>query len=134
MQIADFYPALEAFLLSLPGVTTDYKPEWDWKRFLLEGKQFAAFCGDDSDHALITMKCEPDFNDFVRQAHPGVIIPGYYCNKVHWNSVHPDGGVPAALVEEMCERGYRLVRGALPKRVQAQLPALEPKPEITEEA
>ena len=121
MNIAEFYPKLKAKLLALPGVETDYKEEWDWTRFVIRGKQFAAFCCDGTDGALITVKCEPDFNDFVRASYPDIIIPGYYCNKVHWNSIKPDGGVPMDLVWEMCERGYRLVLQSLPKKVQREI-------------
>lgn len=121
MKIAEFYPELEAFLLSLPGVTTDYKEEWDWTRFMLCDKQFLCFCCDGTDNALITVKCEPEYNDFLRNAYPDVIIPGYYCNKLHWSSVRPAGGVPEQVVREMALRGYHLIRAKLPKRVQATL-------------
>ena len=36
---------------------------------------------------------DPDEGEFLRSQYED-IIPGYYCNKKHWNSVKPDGNVP----------------------------------------
>ena len=49
------------------------------------------------------------------------IIPGYYMNKVHWNSVKADGNVPDALLREMLEKSYRLVLGGFSKKKQREL-------------
>ena len=49
------------------------------------------------------------------------IIPGYYMNKVHWNSVKADGNVPDALLREMLEKSYRLVLGGFSKKKQRAL-------------
>ena len=50
-------------------------------------KMFAALCFDDNNkESLITLKLEPVEGDFLRQQYKD-IIPGYYMNKVHWNSV-----------------------------------------------
>ncbi len=58
------------------------------------GKMFAAICLDDSDKPYyITLKLEPLEGDFWRKQYED-IIPGYYMNKQHWNSVKADGEVP----------------------------------------
>ena len=33
---------LDAYLLGMPGATTDYKVEWEWQRYQVGGKMFAA--------------------------------------------------------------------------------------------
>lgn len=121
MQISDYYPKLEQFIMSMQGVTQDFKVEWGWKRFLIGGKSFANFCGESCDFTLITIKCEPDFNDMIRQQYKGDIIEGYYCNKQHWSSVYPDRNVPYELIQEMCERGYNLVLHSFSKKKQAEI-------------
>lgn len=121
MKIAKYYPLLEQYLMSLGGVEKDFKEEWGWTRFMLRGKMFCAFCGESGDFTLITVKCEPEFNTHIRELYEGKIIEGYYMNKVHWNSVYPDKGVPYELIKEMCDRGYRLVLRSLPKKTQREI-------------
>ena len=36
------YSWLEGYLLSMPGAVTDYKLEWQWQRYLVGGRMFAA--------------------------------------------------------------------------------------------
>ena len=121
MKIAEFYPRLEEYIMSHKGVEKDFKEEWGWTRFMLKGKMFCAFCGESGDFTLITVKCQPDFNLHIREMYPGVIIEGYYMNKVHWNSVYPDKGVSYELIQDMCDRGYELVLHSLSKKVQKEI-------------
>ena len=107
--------------MSHKGVEKDFKAEWGWTRFMLRGKMFCAFCGEDCDFTLITVKCEPDFNVHIREMYPGSIIEGYYMNKVHWNSVYPHKGVPYELLQDMCDRGYNAVLRSLSKKVQREI-------------
>lgn len=121
MKIAEFYPQLEDFLMSHNGVEQDLKKEWGWKRFMVRGKMFCAFCGEDSDNTLITVKSEPDFNMHIRELYKGDIIEGYYMNKLHWNSVYPDRNVPYEVIQDMCERGYNLILHSFSKKVQLEI-------------
>ena len=121
MKIEKFYPQLEEYIMSHKGVEKDFKEEWGWTRFMLRGKMFCAFCGEDSDFTLITVKCEPEFNVHIREMYPGSVIEGYYMNKVHWNSVYPDKEVPYELLQDMCDRGYNLILHSLSKKVQKEI-------------
>lgn len=67
-----------------------------------------------------TCKLDPAEGDFLRRQYED-IIPGYYMNKVHWNSVKADGNVPDALLQEMLEKSYRLVLGGFGKKKQRAL-------------
>lgn len=69
---------------------------------------------------IITCKLDPAEGDFLRRQYKD-IIPGYYMNKVHWNSVKADGNVPDALLREMLEKSYRLVLGGFSKKKQRAL-------------
>ena len=111
------YPWIDEYLMGKPGVSKDFKAEWGWHRYLLGDKMFAAIClGEDGRPVYITLKLEPSEGDFLRQQYPD-IIPGYYMNKVHWNSVNPDGDVPDGLMREMLDKSYALVLGGLSKKV-----------------
>ena len=81
------YDWMDEYLMAKPGVEKDFKEEWNWRRYMIYGKMFAALCFDDNNkESLITLKLEPVEGDFLRQQYKD-IIPGYYMNKVHWNSV-----------------------------------------------
>ena len=44
------YAWLDTFLRAHPGVTYDWKEEWQWHRYLLDGKLFAALCQPGPEH------------------------------------------------------------------------------------
>ena len=116
------YPWIDKELLTKPGVTKDLQAEWNWTRYQIGGKMFAAVCLDDATGkpVYITLKLDPVEGEFFRQQYAD-IIPGYYMNKVHWNSVRADGAVPDDLLREMLEKSYRLVLGGLSKKKQREL-------------
>ncbi len=116
------YDWLDGELLRLPGVTRDFKAEWNWTRYMVGGKLFCALCHDDAGaDVYITMKLEPLRGEFLRAQFPGDVIPGYYMNKLHWNSVRPQGSVPEDILRDMLMESYSLVAAGLPRRVRAEL-------------
>ena len=121
------YPWLEDYLSAMPGAVRDYKEEWQWHRWQVGGKMFAALCTPGSRHAaayaghpLLTLKCEPETALFLRQQHPE-ILPGFYMDKRCWNSLLLDGGLSEALVRELCDCSYGLVFQKLTKKLQKEL-------------
>lgn len=120
------YEWLDAYLLSKPGAEKDFKVEWEWFRYMIRGKMFAAVCTPDKSHALhagrtlINLKCEPQLAELFRAQYPDV-IPGFYCNKEHWNSVYLDGEVPDEVLRGMCDMAYDLVLKKLPKKIQSEI-------------
>lgn len=115
------YTWIDQYLLAMKGVTKDFKEEWNWDRYLLGDKMFAAVCRDDQGkEQLITLKLDPLEGDFFRQQYED-IIPGYYMNKVHWNSVKADGAVPDELLKDLLEKSYGLVLAKLPRKKQKEL-------------
>ena len=116
------YDWLDEYLRAKPGVTKDFQAEWNWIRYQIGGKMFAALCLDDVTGKVvyITMKLDPAEGEFLRKQYED-IIPGYYMNKAHWNSVKAGGVVPDELLEEILEKSYRLVLGGLSKKRQKEL-------------
>lgn len=115
------YPWLYEELSRKPGATRDFKEEWQWTRYQVGGKLFAAICKDgQGQDYLLTLKLDPAEGQFLREQYED-IIPGYYMNKEHWNSVRLDGEVPEDLVREMAEKSYRLVLGRLSKKKQKEI-------------
>ncbi len=115
------YNWIDEYLMSKNGVTKDYKLEWNWIRYHIGGKMFAAIClnGKNEPH-YITLKAEPFESELLRQEYED-IIPGYYMNKTHWISVNPDGAVPDKLLKDLLGKAYTLVLGGLSKKAQAEI-------------
>ena len=115
------YDWLDAELCIWPGVTKDFKAEWNWTRYMVGGKLFCALCHDDAGRDVyITVKLEPLRGEFLRGQFADV-IPGYYMNKTHWNSVRAQGELPEDILRGMLEESYRLVAAGLPKAQRAAL-------------
>lgn len=115
------YEWIDEFLLEKKGVTKDFKKEWNWVRYLIGGKMFAAIClGENDKPYYITLKLEPMEGEFLRNQYPD-IIPGYYMNKVHWNSVNPDGEVPDELLKDMLDKSYELVLKGFSKKKREEI-------------
>lgn len=107
------YPWIDEYLMAKRGVTKDLQEEWNWIRYHIGGKMFASVLLDDSNQPYyINLKLEPMEGELMRQQYPD-IIPGYYSNKQHWNSVKPDGEIPDDLLKHWLDRSYELVLNGL---------------------
>ena len=116
------YEWIEEYLMKKAGVTKDFQEQWNWIRFYIGGKLFAAICRDDetNEPVYITLKLEPVEGEFYRKEYED-IIPGYYMNKVHWNSVKADGNVPDDVVKDLLDRAYTVVFESLSKKRQREI-------------
>lgn len=115
------YGWMDEYLLGKTGVTRDLQKDWNWLRYQIGGKMFAAVCLDmNGEPYYITLKLDPAEGDFLRQQYED-IIPGYYMNKVHWNSIKPDGEVPDDLLKDLLDQSYRLVLGSFSKKKQREI-------------
>lgn len=115
------YNWIDDFLLNKAGVTKDLQKEWNWIRYQIGKKMFAAICLDDNDNPYyITLKLEPAEGDFLRKQYDD-IIPGYYMNKVHWNSIKADGDISDELLKDLLDKSYELVLKGFSKKKQAEI-------------
>lgn len=115
------YIWIDEFLLGKKGVTKDIQKDWNWIRYQIGGKMFTAIClNEKSEPYYITLKLEPSEGDFLRNQYED-IIPGYYMNKVHWNSINPDGEVPDDLLKDLLEKSYQLVLSGFSKKKQEEI-------------
>lgn len=115
------YDWIDEFLLEKKGVEKDLQKDWNWIRYQICGKMFAAIClkEDDSPYC-ITLKLAPEEGAFLRDQFED-IFPGYYMNKIHWNSIKPDGAVPDDLMKDLLDKSYGLVLGGFSKKKQAEI-------------
>ena len=120
------YQWLDAYLMEKPGVEKDYKAEWAWLRYRVGERLFAAVCCPDERYGahggreMVILKCEPALAELLRAKYADV-VPGFYSDKRHWNSVYLDGVVPDEILRGMCDQSYRLVWEKLTKRLQREI-------------
>ena len=115
------YNWLDEYLMKKRSVTKDLQESWNWVRYMIGGKMFAAVCLDEQDKPVyITLKLLPVEGEFLREQYED-IIPGYYCNKQHWNSVKADGNVPDELLKNMLDKSYTLVLEGFSKKRQREI-------------
>ena len=118
---------LEEYLSRMPGAVRGYKEEWNWHRWQVGGKMFAAICTPGSDHKapyaghpLLNLKCAPDQSLFLQEQHPE-IHPGFYMDKKHWIAILLDGELPEDLILDLCRQSYDLVFSKLTKKMQKEI-------------
>ncbi len=120
------YEWLDEYLLSLPGAEKDFKAEWQWFRYMIRGKLFAAVCSPGPEHKvygghdLVNLKCAPAEAEVLRELYPEV-LPGFYTDKRHWIACLLDGDLPEDVLRELCGKSHRLVLEKLPKYVQREI-------------
>lgn len=120
-------PWLEAYLLAKAGCAKDWKAEWEWWRYQVGGKLFAAAMVPGPDRApeyaerpLLSLKCDPVWSERLRADHEGV-LPGFYADKRCWISVDLGSDVPDDLLRELIDHSYDLVFSKLTKKAQREI-------------
>jgi len=115
------YEWIDEYLLEKKGVTKDIQEEWNWIRYHIGEKMFAAICRDDNNIPVyITLKLDPLEGNYLRNQYED-IIPGYYMNKTHWNSVKADGEVPDDVMKDLLDKAYTIVFENLTKKTQKEI-------------
>jgi predicted DNA-binding protein (MmcQ/YjbR family) len=114
------YNWLNAYCLAKKGAEYDYKLEWEAGRYMVGGKMFVMVGGDKQGKPIVTIKCDPVFSQMLRGEYKD-IIPGYYMNKEHWNSVYMEGDTPDDILRQMIDMSYSLVLSGLPKKLQKEI-------------
>ena len=103
------------------GVSKDLQADWNWIRYKIGDRMFASILLDSQDQPYyINLKLKPTEGELMRQQYPD-IIPGYYSNKLHWNSVKADGAVPDDLPKHWLDQSYHLVLADFSRSKQREI-------------
>lgn len=62
-----------------------------------------------SGDSRLALKCNPEKAIRLREIHPE-IIPGYHMNKKHWNTIDLKGNLSDALIKELIDHSYELIK------------------------
>jgi predicted DNA-binding protein (MmcQ/YjbR family) len=107
---------------SLKGSNIIFKEEWDAHVFKIADKMYAFIGHDNEGRDILNIKGLPEANEELRTFYKG-IIPGYYSNKVHWNSIllANDDAPENNVVLDLLQESYELVFSKLTKKVRAEI-------------
>lgn len=111
---------IDSYLLHKLGVTKDFKEEWGWERYQIDGKMFCAICYNNNEASLVTLKLSIEHGKEMRENYSD-ILPGYYMNKDHWNSIKVSGCIPKEVLIDLLDESYQLVFEKLSKRRQKEI-------------
>ena len=111
------YAWVDDYCLKKPGCCRDYQQDWDATRYMINGKFFVMIGQGQDKKSIITLKLEPSYGNLLRLNHKEV-TPGYYMNKVHWNSISLESDFSDDLLEKLIDESYKIIFGALSKKVQ----------------
>jgi predicted DNA-binding protein (MmcQ/YjbR family) len=115
------YHWMDNYLLTKRSVTKDLQPVWNWIRYHIGGKMFAAICLDNQNQPYyINLKVDPAEGDFLRNQYDD-IIPGYYSDKRNWISVQVDGTVPDEVLRDLLDKAYLLMLKGFSKKRQREI-------------
>lgn len=108
------FELLRDFLLSKKGSMEEQPFGPEALVFKVAGKMFALVAWK-KNPLDITLKCDPSEAEDLREQYEAV-RPGYYMNKLHWNTVTLDGSIDDETIFEMIDQSYTLVCKKLTKR------------------
>lgn len=125
---------LHDYLLKKPGAEHDYKLEWNWDRYCVRGKMFAAITAPPegmkderyNGHPILNLKCDPHMAEGFRENYPATILPGFYINKQNWIAVLLDGDLSEGVLKDLCDLAYGLTLAKLPNYVRQELLDMKP--------
>lgn len=114
----------KAFGAALKGAMVYFREDWGVLYFDLRGKMFGLMTEQATEDAIITLKNLPEKNEELREMYPGIVIPGYYTNKNHWNSIKiATDELSDDTIKQLIETSYRLVYQKLTKKEKAEIDA-----------
>lgn len=117
---------LIAFGKQQKGVSQDYKEEWNWDRLLVGDKLFLAVSTLEG-RPVVTLKLAPEHGDLLRQTYPDRVLPGYYMNKVHWNTIYLDQELDLSFLKPLVQESYTLILQGFSKKKQRELLGEDPQ-------
>lgn len=110
---------VRSYCLQKGGVTEELPFGPDTLVFKVKGKMFA-LARLKGLPFVISLKCDPDRAQLLREEHPQEISGAYHLNKKHWNSILSKS-LSSILVKDLIDHSYELVVKGLSKKDRSEL-------------
>lgn len=115
------YTWLDTYLKTRPGAVKAFKIEWGATLYTLDDKMFAMIGENKEKEDILSLKLDPEQGHKLREKYPDVITPGYYLNKLHWNSIKLNQHLDEKLMKSLIDASHHIIFHALPKHRQKAL-------------
>ena len=99
-----------------PHAAHEYKDAWEADVLTVGKKMFAMIGAYKDGRPIVTLKSDPEKALALREAYEGIVIPGYYSNKNHWNSIFLDAEFEETLLFGLIDDSYTLVFDGLTRK------------------
>lgn len=103
------HKTVEAYVLSMPNAVLEY-PFGEGVAVYKVGDKMFALIEEKSDPVRISLKCDPQLAQILRERYESV-MPGYHLNKKHWNTIILSGQLSWEEVTGLIVHSYNLVAG-----------------------
>lgn len=121
-MIAQRIATFKAFGETFKGAKVYFRDDWEVFYFDLQGKMFGMMSDQAGEDAIITLKNLPEKNEELREVYKDIVIPGYYANKTHWNSIKlASPEVSDEEIKQMIAVSYQLVYQKLTKKQKGEI-------------
>lgn len=98
---------VEQYILEMPNSRLDY-PFGEGTAVYKTGDKIFAIIAENSDPLKISLKCDPQLAEVLREKYE-TVMPGYHLNKKHWNTILLTGQLPWEEVQGLILHSYNLV-------------------------
>lgn len=112
---------IDDYLRSKIAAEKDYQEEWGAHRYLIRGKMFAMHSSDKDGKEILTLKLKPGQGEELRELYAGTVVPGYYMNKAHWNSIYLANDFADDLLKKLIDESHALVLDSFSKKMQREI-------------
>lgn len=112
---------IDSYLRSKVAAEKDFQEEWGAHRYLIHKKMFAMHGGDKDGKEILTLKLKPEHGEELREFYPGTVVPGYYMNKAHWNSIYLADEFSDELLKKLIDESHALILGGFSKKMQHEI-------------
>jgi predicted DNA-binding protein (MmcQ/YjbR family) len=98
---------VEKYVLSMPNAKLEYPFGKDVAVYKAGDKMFALIA-EKSDPVRISLKCDPQLAEILRNKYE-TVMPGYHLNKKHWNTIVLTGQLSWDEIKDLIRHSYELV-------------------------
>ena len=108
------HKTVEEYVLSMPNAQLDYPFGEDVAVYKVgsppAGEKMFALISEDTDPLRISLKCDPQLAQVLREKYE-TVLEGYHLNKKHCNTIILTGQLPWEEVQGLISHSYQLVAG-----------------------
>jgi predicted DNA-binding protein (MmcQ/YjbR family) len=101
------HKTVEEYILSMPNAVLEYPFGEGVAVYKVNDKMFALIA-EGKNPVNLSLKTDPQLSKLLREKYE-TVMPGYYLNKKHWNTLVLTGQLPWDEVQALIRHSYQLI-------------------------